>query len=81
VEITYIRGMMGEHGSLQLAIVISLTMLVLVVWANLLGTVLPLILSKFKLDPAVISSPLVATLIDVTGIIIYFNIAIWMLGL
>jgi magnesium transporter len=79
--ITYIRGMMGEHGSLQLAIVISLTMLVLVVWANLLGTVLPLILSKFKLDPAVISSPLVATLIDVTGIIIYFNIAIWMLGL
>jgi magnesium transporter len=79
--ITYIRGMMGDHGNLTLAIIISLTMVILVVWANLLGAVLPLIISKIRLDPAVISSPLVATLIDVTGIIIYFNIAIWFLGM
>jgi len=79
--ITYIRGIIGEHGSLDLAIIISLTMVVLVIWANLLGAVLPLLLSKMKLDPAVVSSPLVATLVDVTGIVIYFNIAIWLLGI
>ncbi len=79
--ITYMRGLWGDDGSLDLAIIISSTMVVLVIWANLLGAVLPLILSKMNLDPAVISSPLVATLIDVTGIFIYFNIAIWLLDI
>ena len=79
--ITYLRGIWGDDGKLDLAIIISLTMVVLVIWANLLGVLLPLIISKIKLDPAVISSPLVATLIDVTGILIYFNIAIWLLNI
>jgi magnesium transporter len=56
-------------------------MLVMVLWANLVGGLLPLILTKFKLDPAVISSPFMATLIDFTGIIIYFNLSIFILGL
>ena len=79
---TYIRGVFeGQGGSIELALVISLTMVVLVVWANLIGALLPLLLNKLNLDPAVISSPFIATLIDVTGIFIYFNIAIWILGL
>ncbi len=79
--VTYLRGMFEGQDKLDLALVISLTMLVLVVWANLIGAVLPIILAKLKLDPAVISSPLIATLIDVTGILIYYNIAIYILNL
>jgi magnesium transporter len=78
---TYIRGYYDGQGGLDVAIVISFTMLVLVLWANLVGAVLPIILSKIGLDPAVISSPFIATLIDVTGIMIYFNIAILLLSL
>ncbi|MFC2129888.1 magnesium transporter [Bacteroidota bacterium] len=79
--ITYFRGYYDGKGGYDIAIVISLTMIVLVLWANLIGAVLPIILSKIGLDPAVISSPFIATLIDVTGIIIYFNIAILLLSL
>lgn len=55
--------------------VVALTMVGIVLWANLVGTLLPLILTKLKLDPAVASSPLVATLVDVTGLVLYFNLA------
>ncbi len=78
---TWFRGYIEGKGGLDLAIVVSLSMLILVVWANIIGAALPIVLAKFKLDPAVISSPFIATLVDVTGIIIYFNIAIWYLNL
>ena len=54
---------------------IGLSMLAVVLWANLVGSILPIILFKLKLDPAVISSPLVTTMVDVTGLVIYFSIA------
>ena len=40
---------------------------------------LPFILRMVKLDPAVCSAPFVATLVDVTGLVIYFNVALWLL--
>jgi magnesium transporter len=40
-----------------------------------MGSMLPMILKRFKLDPAASSAPFVATLVDVTGIVIYFSIA------
>jgi magnesium transporter len=46
-----------------------------VVWGNLAGSLFPIFLKKAKLDPAVCSAPFVATLVDVTGLIIYFSIA------
>lgn len=52
---------------------ISLAMIVL--WGTLSGSMVPFILKKFKLDPATSSAPFVATLVDVTGLIIYFTIA------
>lgn len=51
----------------------SLTMIVL--WGTLSGAMVPFILKKFRLDPATSSAPFVATLVDVTGLIIYFTIA------
>jgi magnesium transporter len=46
-----------------------------VLWGTLSGSMLPLILKKLGADPAVSSAPFVATLVDVTGLIIYFSVA------
>ncbi len=46
-----------------------------VLWGSLMGSMLPFILRRIKLDPATISAPLVATLVDVTGLVIYFTTA------
>lgn len=81
--LTYARTLVetAPAGSENLPWVISLSMVILVLWSNMIGSLLPIVLSKLKLDPAVISSPFIATFTDVTGMLIYFNIAIWLLDL
>jgi len=69
----------GAHW-LLIAITINLSLIGVVLWGTLAGAVLPLILRTARLDPAVASAPLVATVVDVTGIIIYFFIAILILS-
>ncbi len=64
----------GEH-YLKLALTVSLSLVGVVIWGTLSGSMLPLILSKFKLDPASASAPFVATLVDVSGLVIYFTLA------
>jgi magnesium transporter len=72
--VAYIRGYYQTVGG-ELALVISLSMVAVVIWANFIGSALPLLLSKLKLDPAIMSSSLISTLTDITGLFIYFNIA------
>ena len=79
--IAFIRGYLENEPSHKIAFVVGSAMIIMVIWANLVGSLLPLILTKFKFDPAVISSPFMATFIDFTGIMIYFNLAIWFYGL
>lgn len=79
--VSYIVGLFNTDSNFDIPIVISLSMVVLIIWANLIGSLLPILIAKAKLDPAVISSPLIATLIDVSGIFIYYNIAILLLNL
>jgi magnesium transporter len=50
-----------------------------VIWGTVVGAMLPLILKKLGADPATSSTPFVATLVDVTGILIYFQVASWIL--
>lgn len=57
------------------ALVISLTLLTLCAWATLAGAALPMVARRVGIDPAVVSAPLIATLVDATGLIIYFTIA------
>jgi magnesium transporter len=64
----------GEHW-MPLGITVGLTLLGVVLWGTLCGSMLPMILKRFGADPAVSSAPFVATLVDVTGLIIYFSIA------
>lgn len=64
----------GEHW-LLLAITIFFSLIGIVIWGTLSGSMIPMVLKKFRIDPATSSAPLVATLVDVTGLIIYFSIA------
>ena len=57
----------------------AIAMVLIVTTANLLGAVLPLILKHFKIDPAIVSAPLISTLMDVCGLIAYLEIARHML--
>jgi magnesium transporter len=64
----------GEHWFLM-GIVVSLSLIGIVMWGSLAGAMLPFILRRVGLDPAAASAPLVATLVDVTGLVIYFTVA------
>jgi len=48
----------------------------IVLWGTLVGSMLPLILRKLGFDPATSSAPFVATLVDVTGLVIYFSVGL-----
>ena len=64
----------GGH-TLLLATVTGVSVLGVVLWGTIAGSMLPILLKRLKLDPATSSAPFVATLVDVTGIIIYFSVA------
>ncbi len=55
--------------------VIGMTILCICLWANSVGAVVPILARKFGIDPAVVSAPLITTLVDATGLVIYFTIA------
>ncbi|MCL2650960.1 MAG: magnesium transporter [Candidatus Azobacteroides sp.] len=59
---------------------VSVSLVFIVLWGTLSGSMIPLLLKKLGFDPATASAPFVATLVDVTGLIIYFTIAALFLG-
>ena len=61
----------GPH-YLFVALTVACALVLVVMWGSLSGSLLPILLSKLGLDPAVVSAPFVATLVDVTGLVIYF---------
>jgi len=72
--ILFLWGYLWKH-DFHIGLVVGLSAAVIVLWANIVGSLLPIILTKLKFDPAVISSPLLSTLLDITGLLIYFTIA------
>lgn len=69
----------GEHW-IKVGITVSLALVGIVLWGSLIGSMLPFILKRLRLDPATSSAPFVATIVDVTGLIIYLSIASWTFG-
>ncbi|WP_151671176.1 magnesium transporter [Nitrincola schmidtii] len=69
------------RGGYDIALIVALSMVSVVMMGSLLGMSLPFVLKKLKLDPATASAPLVATIADATGILVYFGIATAVLGL
>lgn len=68
----------GAHW-LRLSLTLAMSVLGVVLWGTLVGSMLPFFLKRVGLDPATSSAPFVATLIDVTGLLIFFNIAMVLL--
>jgi len=69
----------GEY-HLLVATTIGMTLIGVVTFGSLAGSMLPFVLRRAGFDPASASAPFVATLVDVTGLLIYFSIALWVLS-
>jgi magnesium transporter len=59
----------------QITLTVSLTVAAIVLWSAFVASILPLVLKKLRIDPAVVSAPMIATIVDGTGLMIYFLIA------
>ncbi len=70
----YFSGVYGPYW-MSIGFVVMFSLIGVVMWGTLSGSMLPLLLKRLKLDPATSSAPFVATLVDVTGLIIYFTFA------
>ncbi|MBN1537035.1 MAG: magnesium transporter [Anaerolineales bacterium] len=78
--VAYIRAVTWGS-SPGLSITVSSSILLIVIWANLMGAVLPTLAQRLKIDPTVVSGPVMSTLVDATGLFIYFTIAKAVLGI
>jgi magnesium transporter len=76
---TTFSSIYGVHW-LLMAFTVGFSLIGVVLWGSLAGSMLPLVLKKLGFDPATSSAPFVATLVDVTGLVIYFNIAMLIFG-
>jgi magnesium transporter len=69
------------HGGVRVAFVIAFTMMTVVIIGSLIGMALPFLLERLGQDPATASAPLVTSIADITGVLVYFSFATWFLGL
>ncbi|GAB4273775.1 MAG: magnesium transporter [Candidatus Promineifilaceae bacterium] len=78
--VAYGRALLWHVGP-GVALTVSIAIFVIVLWANMLGSILPIIAYKLNIDPTVVSGPAMATLVDATGLFIYLTVAGIVLGL
>lgn len=64
-----------------LGLIVALTMVIALTVAAFLGALIPFVVTRLNIDPAIVSGPFVTTLKDITGLLIYFSLAIWLLSL
>ncbi|MCO5180480.1 MAG: magnesium transporter [Candidatus Promineofilum sp.] len=72
--VAYGRALLWGTGP-AVALTVSVAIFAIVVWANVLGSVLPILANRLKIDPTVVSGPAMSTLVDATGLFIYFTVA------
>ena len=78
--VAFARALMwGAH--MPLATTVAVSILAICTWSTTIGSLIPIVAQRLGLDPAVLSAPLIATLVDATGLIIYFRIAKGIMGL
>ncbi|MFD4402265.1 magnesium transporter [Nocardia sp. NPDC058499] len=65
----------------KVAVVVGITLILICAWAATIGGTMPLLAKRLRIDPAVVSAPMVTTLVDATGLIIYFTTAKLVLGI
>jgi len=72
--IAFTRAQMWGVGP-ELGLCVAITIFVVCVWANTVGAVIPLAANALKIDPTVVSGPMITTLVDATGLLIYLSVA------
>ncbi len=79
--VNFIRLIVSYPGQNEIALTVSITMLIIVILAKTVGGLLPLIAKKMKIDPAIMAAPLVTTVVDAAALAVYFSIATRLLPL
>ena len=72
--VAYGRAILWGTGQ-AVAVTVAVSIATIVLWANALGSLLPIIAYRLKIDPTVVSGPAMSTLVDATGLFIYFTVA------
>ena len=65
----------------EVMLVVALTMVLIVITGSMIGLLLPFVFTKFKMDPATASAPLITSISDIMGILIYLSVASWYFGM
>ncbi|MFI8415519.1 magnesium transporter [Serratia sp. NPDC078593] len=76
----WVRAIIMGVGT-EVTLVVSLTLVAIILWSAIVSSIIPMLLKKCGIDPAVVSAPFIATFIDGTGLIIYFEIAKFILDI
>lgn len=71
----FVRAVLTSGANAQVGMVVAITVFSIGIWAATVGSILPIILNRFRVDPAVVSAPFISSLVDTTGLIIYFSVA------
>ena len=79
--VAFAKVMLIDRAGVAIAIVVSLSLIVTIIVAKLAGACLPILAKRVNLDPAVMASPFITTIVDAVSLIIYFSIATKILGL
>jgi len=79
--VCFAKLMFFDKVGMSIAIVICITLVCTLLIAKTVGAVLPMLAQKIGLDPAVMASPFITTIVDALSLIIYFNVAVNLLGL
>ncbi len=77
----FLRVYFFEKTDLLVAITVCITLFFVVILAKIVGGLLPLIAKKLRIDPAIMASPLITTIVDALALIIYFGTATWLLDI
>lgn len=74
---TFLQILVFKHGEIWLALAVSITLFLTIITAKVIGGVLPLIAKGIGIDPAIMASPLITTIVDATALVSYFAIVSW----
>lgn len=80
-SINLIRILIVDKTSFSIALTVSLSLYLTIVFAKVFGGMLPIIASKLKLDPAIMASPIITTIVDAISLLFYFQLASLILGI
>mgnify|MGYP005664913123 CR=1 FL=1 len=81
IKLLTVGNVPPEINLLHIAFAVGLALMIQIITSTLLGSALPLIANLMRADPAAVAAPVITTVVDVTGMVIYFLLAKWFLGL